>query len=167
MRSLGQFGPITVLPNVEVTGTFTVTKIKKLKRPGHYCEEDDQYSYNDCLRSYVMRMTNCNIDAFSNNFNCTLDGIVKLYDTLIWLKLSTQKTTIEITGCLPKCTRLKYEFKRTAKVTWKKDWKKDWISSFYLSTSSTTQSTTVENYSYDEQVFMKLDIRFIRYLEYK
>ena len=150
MRSLGQVGPISVSPNEEVTGIFTVKKIQRFRKHNQDCEAEYNYSYTDCLRKYILKVTNCNIDLLSNTFNCTPKGLSKLFITLKNLKLMTNKATIKTTGCLPKCTILEYDFQRTAKE--KVIWKRDWISSFYLSTSSTTLKTIAQNYSYDEQV---------------
>ena len=93
MFPLGQFGPITVWPNREVEGTFTVESFKSLNKASQPCESDDQYSYNECLRSYVTRTTNCSIDIFSNNFDCTFDGFEKLQDTFGKIKISSKSET--------------------------------------------------------------------------
>ena len=97
MVPLGQFGPITVMPNKEVVGTFTVESFKSLNKASQPCEPDDQYSYNECLRRYVTRTTNCSNDIFSNNFDCTFDGFEKLQDTFGKIKISSKsETTKEI-----------------------------------------------------------------------
>ena len=150
MDTVGQFGPISVLPNEEVKGIFTVTKVTKLEKPNQPCELDPKYSYTDCLQSYVKRTTKCSVDLLTDNFNCTSDGFIKLFNTLNRIKVSAKQDIIKNTGCLPKCTTFNYYFHSSSveKVTWKKDW----IASFYLSTRSTSYPRSVENYSYDEQV---------------
>ena len=150
MNALGQFGPISVLPFEEVTGTFTVNIIESLNKPNQPCESDDQYSYNDCLRTFVTDTSNCSVDVISNIFNCTSAGLFKLFHTLNRIKLSSETDTIKTTGCLPKCTIHYYNFQRTNLEDAK--WKKNWISSFHLSTKTTTYLHSEENYSYDEQV---------------
>ena len=147
---MGQFGPITLLPEREMTGTFTVKKVQKLNRPGHHCQPDDHYSFTDCLRSFVTRTSSCSIDILANKYNCTSEGLVKLLDTLNELKTMTKYDTSKTTGCLQKCTVLKYtyQYKNVEEATWRRDW----LSSFYLSSRTTTYHTSEENYSYDEQV---------------
>ena len=120
MRSLGQLGPISVMPNEEVTGTFTVKKIQRFRKHNQDCEADDSYSYTDYLRKYVLKETNCSIDLLSNTFFCTPKRLSKLYTILKNLKLLTNKATIKTTGCLPKCTTLEYDFQRKAKGSLKK-----------------------------------------------
>ena len=150
MDALGQFGPIPVMANREVTGTFTVKIIERINHNDE-CESDESYSYNACIRKYVQTVTNCSIDVFSNNFSCTPSGLLDLYDILDKIKLSSKKSTSELTGCLTKCTNYKFDFELTededASV-----WKKDWISSFYLTTKSTKYPTLREKYTFDEQV---------------
>ena len=150
MDDLGQFGPISVLIDREVTGAFTVRKIEKLSKPEQPCEPAEHYSYNDCLRRYISRTTECSVDILSNNFNCTSDGLPKLLNTLDEIKLSSKRSIIRTTGCLPKCTTHSYDFHLTDDED--AIWRKDWISSFYLSTRTTTNHNSVETYSYDEQV---------------
>ena len=153
MFPLGQFGPITVWPNREVEGTFTVESFKSLNKASQPCESGDQYSYNECLRRYVTRTTNCSIDILANTYNCTSEGLVKLLDTLTELKTMTKYDTSKITGCLQKCSVHKYTFE--SKNVEKATWRKDWLSSFYLSSRTTTYHTSEENYSYDDQVHIK------------
>ena len=155
MDYFGQYGPISVMPDREVTGTFTMKTIKRLRRPT--CESSEQYSYNGCLRSYVQRSTNCSIDVFSNKYNCTSERLANLFVTLDKLKLFTKRTTAKITGCLPKCTSNKYSF-TLSKEEDSTLWRKDWISSFYLSSKTTRETTVEQNYSYDEQVELQADV---------
>ena len=93
MVPLGQFGPITVMPNKEVEGTFTVESFKSLNKASQPCESDDQYSYNECLRRYVTKTTNCSIDILANKFDCTSYGFVTLQHTLNEIKFSSLKET--------------------------------------------------------------------------
>ena len=138
------------MANREVTGTFTVKIIERINHNDE-CESAESYSYNACIRKYVQTVTNCSIDVFSNNFSCTPSGLLDLYDILDKIKLSSKKSTSELTGCLTKCTNYKFDFELTededASV-----WKKDWISSFYLTTKSTKYPTLREKYTFDEQV---------------
>ena len=150
MDTLGQFGPVSVLPDREVSGTFTVNTIKALDRPGHHCESDEAYSYTACLRSYVTRTANCSMDLLAKESNCTPRGVHQMYQILNEIKLSSKKTTIKMTGCLPKCLTQKYQFQEENNEN--ATWSKEWISSFYLSTLTTVDSISEESYSYDEQV---------------
>ena len=150
MNAFGQFGPISVLPFEEVTGTFTESRIKSLNKPKQPCEPDNQYSYNECLRSYVTDASNCSVDVLSNIFNCTSEGLLKLFNILNMIKSSSETDTMKTTGCLPKCTIHNYNFHKSNVEDAK--WKKEWISSFYLSTKTTTYPQSEENYSYDDQV---------------
>ena len=159
MDDLGQFGPISVLPEKELTGTFSLRTIKRLDKSDQPCESDNQYSYSDCMMNYVTRTTNCSINIISNNFNCTYEGLNKLFHTLSELKISTRRNITEKTGCLPKCITNYYKFLLSDEED--AIWRKDWISSFYLSTTATSYYTFVENYSYDEQVDGQIESWFI------
>ena len=168
MGALGQFGPISILPYKEVMGTFTVSQKKSLAAASQPCEADDQYSFTDCLSSYVTRIANCSVDIIRKRFNCTSEGLVKLFDTLNRIKLSTKRNVTNISGCLPKCTTLNYNFqlKEEEDVTWRKDW----ISAFYLSSETTSFTKSEENYTYDEQVaflrrFSKMLKRYYSFIE--
>ena len=151
MDALGQFGPIAVRTNKEVTGTFTVTRYKNLKN--NNCEYDDQYSYTECLRTYVVRGTNCSIDWLGHieeEPNCTTLGLVKMRQTLNEIKTSSMRSIMKQTGCRPKCTILHYKFEPQDSAD--SDWRKKWISSFYLSARTTAYSNSEDHYNYDEQV---------------
>ena len=107
MDALGQFGPIAVRTNKEVTGTFTMTRYKTLH---DNCEPDDQYSYNECLRNYVAQETNCSVDwlgHFEEKPNCTTRGLVKMRRMLNEIKTSSTRSIMKQTGCRPKCTILR------------------------------------------------------------
>ena len=152
---MGQFGHINILPNTEVTGTFSVETKDKINKESQPCNAEIQYNYTDCLRSYVNRITKCNFDILSNTFNnCSSIALVKINDTLNELKYSTKMDIIKKTGCKPKCNIQKYDFQITKDedIT---NMRKEWISSFYLSTKTTTNLKSVETYSYDEQVSIK------------
>ena len=150
MDTFGQWGPISVLPNYESTGIFTMNRIKSLDKPNKSCESEDEYSYTECLRRYVTRTSNCSIDILANKYNCTPEGFVKLLDTLNELRTMTKYDTSKTTGCLQKCTVHKYTFQ--SENVDEATWRKDWLSSFYLSARKTTYQISEENYSYDEQV---------------
>ena len=158
METLGQFGHINILPNREVTGTFSVETKDNINKESQPCNAEIQYSYTDCLRNYVNRISKCNFDIISNTFNnCSSNALVKLNDTLNELKYSTKMDIIAKTGCKPKCNIQKYDFH----ITYDEDitnMRKEWISSFYLSTKTTTNLKSVETYSYDEQVNIKTQI---------
>ena len=151
---MGQYGPITLLPEREMTGTFTVKKVQQLNRPGHHCQPDEHYSFTDCLRSFVTRTSSCSIDILANKYNCTSEGLVKLNQVMNELKFYNKRNITERTGCLPKCTNHKYSFEFHSNTDYVDAtlWRKNWISSFYLSTRTTISTTSVESYSYDEQV---------------
>ena len=151
MDTLGQYGPISVQLHTEVTGTFTLNVLKTLNKPRQPCVSDKHYSYNKCLRNYVTRITNCSIDVLSNKYNCTHDALIKFFDTLNELKLSTRANIVKNSGCLPKCIIHKYHFQLTNNDNIK-DMRKDWISSFYLSSRTSVYPLSEEAYSYDDQV---------------
>ena len=160
MKTLGQFGHINILPNREVTGTFSVQTKDNINKESQPCNSGNQYSYTNCLRSYIGRITKCNFDILSNTFNnCSSNTLLKLNDTLNELKYSTKMDIIKKTGCKPKCNIQKYDFHITndEDIT---NMRKEWISSFYLSTKTTINPTSVETYSYDEQVAVIMRIKF-------
>ena len=166
METLGQYGYINILPNREITGTFSVQTKDNINKKSQPCNSDIQFSYTDCLRNYVRKITKCNFDILSNTFNnCSSNTLVKLNDTLNELKYSTKMDIIAKTGCKPKCNIQKYDFH----ITNDEDIiniRKDWISSFYLSTKTTTNPKSVETYSYDEQVNIIIQINVKFYLAY-
>ena len=150
MKTFGQFGPIVVHPEKQVTGTFTLNKmqnIDKLERP---CVSNPSYSYRDCLMELVKKRSNCSIEVFANKFNCSSSGLDLLVHTLQQLRGSSENDAVFDTGCIPKCQNNNYKFylKDEIDVTWRKTW----VSSFYLSTDSTNFQVSTEQYSYDEQV---------------
>ena len=152
METYGQFGPIVVYPRKQVTGTFTLNKIQNLDKSERQCSSDSSYSYRDCLMEFAKKKSNCSIDVFKNNFNCSSFGLDVFIGTLMRLRGSTttEKDIVFETGCLPKCHTHKYKFhlKDETDVTWRRDW----VSSFYLSTDTTVHLMSTENYSYDTQV---------------
>ena len=150
METLGQFGPIEVLPRDQVTGTFSLNRIRNLDKADKPCEADPGYSYTACLMDFAREMSDCSVDVFANDFNCTSDGLDALIKSLVKIRTSTKKEIVKMTGCYPKCEIYKYHFhlKQETDVTWKKDW----LSSFYLSADTTTYQMSMENYSYDAQV---------------
>ena len=150
METLGQFGPIEVLPRDQVTGIFSLNRIRNLDKEDKHCELEPGYRYTECLMDYARGQSECSVDVFANDFNCTSVGLDALIKTLVMIRTSTKKEIVEVTGCHPKCEIYKYSFhvKRETNVTWKKDW----VSSFYLSAETTTYQMSMENYSYDAQV---------------
>ena len=157
MEGLGQFGPIIVRPGYQITGTFTLNKLTNLDKKEKPCISDDKYSYNQCLRKYVLGISSCSINLPFNNYKCTQKGLELLYGTLMELRYATITNISRTTGCLPKCGINKYDFvlKEREKVTWKKNW----IASFYLSSETTTYQTSLESFSYEIQVeFYESDI---------
>ena len=150
METLGQFGPIEVLPGVQVTGTFSLNRIRNLDKDDKHCQADSDYSYTQCLMDYVRETSECNIDVFANDFSCPSDGLDILFKNLVKIRTSTKKEIVKMTGCHPKCEIYKYSFhlKQETNVTWKKEW----LSSFYLSAETTAYHMSIENYSYDIQV---------------
>ena len=150
METLGQFGPIEVLPRDQVTGTFSLNKIQSLDKSDKHCESDPGYSYTQCLMDFATTISDCSVDVFANDHNCTSQGLDALIQTLVDIKSSTKKDIVQMTGCNPKCEIYKYKFhlKQETDVTWKKKW----VSSFYLSAETTTYQVSMENYSYDIQV---------------
>ena len=151
MEDMGQVGPISVLPETEMTGTFTVREVKQLDKPGQNCEPNEQYSFTQCLRTYVTRTTKCKIDILANSSNCTYDGLVKFSKILRDIKIMNKKNITDTTGCLPKCSKYQYSFKKRTEDD-AGAWRKDWLSSFYLSSPTTIRTISVETYSYDDQV---------------
>ena len=150
MEGFGQFGPILVRPGHQISGTFTLNKITNLDRNTRPCISNENYSYNQCLRKYAVKVSSCNIDLPQKQYNCTENGLKLLFRTLTELRSRTKTNITKTTGCLPKCVINKYVFdqKENEIVTWRKDW----ISSFYLTSETTTYQTSLESYSYEIQV---------------
>ena len=157
LEGLGQFGPIIVKPGYQITGKFTMNEMTNLDKKAKPCISDDSYSYNQCLRKYILGISSCNIDLPFKKFKCTQNGLELLYGTLKELRYATITKISRSTGCLPKCSINKYNF--VLQESEKATWRIDWISSFHLSSKSTTYQTSVESYSYEIQVeFYESDI---------
>ena len=150
METLGQFGPIEVLPRDQITGTFSLNRIRNLDKDDKHCKADPAYSYTECLMDYAKEKSDCSVDVFANDFNCTSDGLYALIKTLEKIRTLTKKEIVKMTGCYPKCEIYKYNFHLKQETDVK--WKKEWLSSFYLSAETTTYQMSMENYSYDAQV---------------
>ena len=150
METLGQFGPIEVLPRDQVSGTFSLNRIKNLDKDGKHCQADPSYSYTKCLMDYARDISDCSVDVLANDFNCTSNGLNFLIRSLSKIRTSTRKEIVKMTGCKPKCEIFKYNFhlKQETDVTWKREW----LSSFYLLAETTAYQMSMENYSYDAQV---------------
>ena len=150
MESFGQFGPIVVHPRKQVTGTFTLNKMRNIDKLERPCVSNPSYSYRDCLMELAKKRSNCSIELFKNKVTCSSNGFDHLVKRLKNLRVSSENDAVFNTGCVPKCQNNRYKFylKDEIDVTWRKDW----VSSFYLSTDSTTVQLLTEQYSYDAQV---------------
>ena len=128
MHERGQFWPGTEMENIgqtehielqlknEVWGTFTVSQIRKLNKVSDPCEEDEEYSFTECLMEFVANSTGCYLDwgqsFISANYpGCTtLQQIIDMEKLLHKLsQLSWSKLT-KTSGCYGKCQYKKFIF---------------------------------------------------------
>ena len=149
MSSVGQFGPIVVKSGSQISGTFQLNKYTNINKKSKPCITDPDFSYNKCVKDFVID-SNCSIDVQQKKFNCSNNGLKKLYHLLNEVRSSSKDKIAEATGCLPKCGIHKYtfHFKEEEKLTWKRGW----ISAFYMASETTKYYNSIETYSYEPQV---------------
>ena len=150
ITGVGQSDEIKLNKNVELEGSYSVTKFEVLNLKDYPCNEDNNFSLTKCLDDFVAKESGCSFNWFSNSSNCFTPAKLKInYQKLIWIKQTPWQTVVSQSGCLPKCKYIKYEFipKKKTGVTWKKSW----VSSFYLHPSSTQEKGSIQYLAYDEQ----------------
>ena len=96
--------------NIEWEGSFQVHQKTLLNKEDNPCSEDPNYSFRNCILTWVAKDAGCHLDWFSpspsnGSVPCThREDIGKYNDALTaalqarWLKLQN------MTGCIPKCT---------------------------------------------------------------
>ena len=154
LEKIGQPEKIRVGLDQELEVGFTQLQKSNLNLEERKCNKDIRYNITDCIKTYLKRRTNCDIDWFTaGNYNkCSAESLkeyVKMlikYKTMPFIKLS------EESGCYQKCKIIeyKYEIKRKEAI----DWDTNYTSSFYLETSSSSFETSEEYFSYDEGDFV-------------
>ena len=90
----------------------------------------------ECLQDYVVSQTNCSIGWFRNisgqSQECTTsEEFENLQRTLNWLFDASYRNVVQQTGCVVKCSQLRYDIvkEREEQITWNTS---KWISEFYI-----------------------------------
>ena len=116
MENIGQTEHIDLQLNNEVWGSFTLSQIKKLNKVSEPCEEEEEYSFTQCLMEFVVSSTGCYLD-WDQTFISTSYPVCTSLQQIIYMekllhkltKLSWTKLT-EISGCYGKCQYKKFKF---------------------------------------------------------
>ena len=116
MENIGQAGHIDLQLNTEIWGSFTVSQITKLNKVSEPCEEDEEYSFTECLMEFVAHSTGCYLDwgltfTSANYPVCTTLQQITSMEKLLYRisQLSWSKLT-KISGCYGKCRYRKFTF---------------------------------------------------------
>ena len=116
MENIGQTEHIELQLNNEIWGSFTLSQIKKLNKASEPCEEEEKYSFTECMMEFVVRETGCYLElgqtfSSANYPVCTtVQQIVNMEKLLHRIsKLSWTKLT-KISGCYGKCQYKKFIF---------------------------------------------------------
>ena len=94
----------------------------------------------ECLQHYVVSQSNCSIGWFRNisgqGQECTTsEEFENLQRTLNWLFDASYTDVVQQTGCVVKCSHLRYDIvkHREEEITWNTS---KWISEFYIYSDS-------------------------------
>ena len=110
MGRIGLSDQMFLPKNIEWEGSFQVRRKTLINKKDNPCSEDPNYSFRDCILTWVAKDAGCHLDWFSpspsnGSLPCTKrEDIGKYNDALTealqarWLKLQN------MTGCIPKCT---------------------------------------------------------------
>ena len=154
LELLGQSSVITLGLGKELRGTFSLKDITHFKSSSRPCEENFEYSFSQCLTSFVEKRSNCTIHLPSENgeIQCSFQGFQLYQNYSRTLKQLSYLDLIVTTGCQPKCRLRKfiYEEKSSEEIVWKHDW----ISAFYLEPKTVSYTKINEHYLYQLEDFI-------------
>ena len=147
LHERGQFWPNDNIPSLyrrkqrlglETQIYFQTIRYSNIQSKDYVCTEDNTFSMTQCLQQYVVSQTGCAIDWFreTNIPNCrSIEEWEKVQTTLNWLFDASYDELINATGCIQKCSFIKYEIVKVneQKITWNTT---KWLSEFYVYTDS-------------------------------
>ena len=119
------------------------------------CNKDESFSMTACLQDYVVRQSGCYLDWFRNvcispdHQPCTnKEQFVIIQETWNWLFDASIHDITEKTGCLQKCTFMRYDIRKQkdTPITWNTT---NWVSEFYVYTDTEHVEIKSEYYTYD------------------
>ena len=149
LHERGQFWPNDNIPSlyrrkqrldIATQIYFQTIRYENIRNEDYVCTEDNTFSMTQCLHHYVVSQTGCAIDWFRNtNFpKCqTFEEFEKVQTTWNWLFDASYNELLNTTGCIQKCSYIKYEIVKIneQKITWNTT---KWRSEFYVYTDSDT-----------------------------
>ena len=109
MARIGLSKELFLPKNTYFEGSFEIRQKTLINKPNQRCSEDPNYSFQDCIFTWVAKAAGCSLDWFSqaknNSVPCTLREDIGRYNDALtaalqarWLKLQS------MTGCVPRCT---------------------------------------------------------------
>jgi len=176
MAALGQSEKIILEKDTEMEGSFMLSRVRRLHKGSAPCTEETSTSLTSCIKKYLTHQVGCDLDllgqkrhneeslteARGKNQEEAADGkgeacftnprLKTLYSLFIWMKRSSWQEVSNTTGCLPRCSHIRYTWKLRKRG--KVDWRTNWVSSFYLEPRSAHEEESVEYLTYDQQAMV-------------
>ena len=150
LKKIGQPEKMNLKLDQELDVGFTQLRKSNLNLKERKCNKDTRHSVTDCIKMYLKRKTNCNVDWFNDEHEdkCSAVNLEEYVNMLIRFKTIPFDKLSEESGCYQKCKIIeyKYEIKRKESI----DWDTNYTSSFYLEPASLSYVTSEEYFSYDE-----------------
>ena len=117
---------------------FQTVRYSNIRNKDYVCTEDSEFSMTGCLQQYVVSQTGCAIDWFRETMfkKCkTFEEFEKVQRIWNWLFDASYNELLNTTGCMQKCSYIKYEIVKVneQKIKWNTT---NWISEFYVYTDS-------------------------------
>ena len=152
-EQIGMDEPLFLKIKKELTASFLVTEKINLNLESSPCVEDQSYSFNECIFTYIATGAGCLLDWVPSDpaprfSGCVTKKQILLYNeklksaiNLPWAKL------VEESGCHPKCLVKSYILTKTSEedITWRHDWS----SSFFINAEKTLIRTDEELLAFD------------------
>ena len=144
MMSFGQPDPLTLSPNKELEISFSINKIRKLRKKGTECVKETEFSFTKCLHEYAIFTSKCHIGL--DEKNCTKEGFISYFKILVNLKRHNIAYVKRISGCYPKCKHTIYTLEVHERT---KEGHSNWTSEVYIQPKSSEVKYSTEYYSFD------------------
>ena len=125
----------------ELEGSFTVTEKTRLSQESAPCEEDQNYSFSDCIAMYIARLVGCKMERFSLFLGSELSQcsekshMIRFNTETTRLLLTSWKDLTLESGCPAKCFMKHFKFSKVKEEV--ANWRRFWSSAFYLQPEST------------------------------
>ena len=100
----------------ELEGSFTVTEKTRLSQESAPCEEDQNYSFSDCIAMYIARLVGCKMERFSLFLGSELSQcsekshMIRFNTETTRLLLTSWKDLTLESGCPAKCSIKHFKF---------------------------------------------------------